>query len=677
MVAYWAEFERDGINFGDMGTYENGGDLGNTMRYTMWDANPMPNAGWHMMNWYLQMQGQYIPVTKPGNGLDGVASWNPTNLTLTILFGGADGDTTVQVNGLGELGLGNTVRVRLNLSNWTTNANVSNASVACGGDPQIGGYNLYDNNFTLDGSGNLAIPVNAIEGAYNGYRLLITPPNSSTNYPTKYEAENATITDAIVYSTAQASGGRYVGGINNADSSVTFHVNVPSNGLYTVFIRYADAAACGVGTHFLNVNGQSQGVVVYPTTADWSSVKERTTSRTVSLLKGLNNITFSHATNSAELDFIDVRPGTNRYGAESASVNDANLYSFNTCFIPDCVGGINNADSSVSFNIFVPVTGAYDLSVAYGNGGAPGTYLLTNNGVGAGSVPLPATGGWLGGGWMTGNDPALVEQISTVSVNLNGGWNNLQINKGVNYGELDYINISPVSVSPAAAYAFEGNVLDSSGNGNNGTLTYASGKIGQTAQFNGVNSWVWFPFPSAPWIFQLRSGSKPLMQPARPVTNGMPITAWWTAKSPPWSMISARPSAAAISNWALAIQTLRSLAPKRLTTATGITSLPLGVQAAARCKSLLMAFSTSVPTARPAREMPWPPVFTSATATTAAIISAVHWTTRSSSTACCHPPKFPRWRSGPPRPRHPGSLPSAAMAGRSWPGCRVPALPIT
>jgi hypothetical protein len=436
MVPYWAEFERDGIDFGDMGIYENGGDLGNTMRYTAWDNKPTPNAGWYMMNWYLQMAGEYIPVTKGGS--DGVASWNSTNQTLTILFGGADGDTTVQVNGLGALGLGNTVRVRLDLANWTTNFNVLNTSVACGGDPQTGGYNLYDNNFTLDGSGNLAIPVNAVEGIYNGYRILITASNAPDIYPTKYEAENATVNHAIYYRTAQASAGAYIGGIDYTDSFVCFHVTAPANGLYNLFVRYAASSTYGRATHFLTVNGQSQGVVNYPPTAGWSGTEERTTSRLVSLVGGSNDIMLSHATNYAELDFIDVRPNTHRYDAELATNFAVNLGTFNSDGIPDSVGGINNADSYVNFTVFAPVAGAYWLTVAYANGtGSAATHQLTINGASAGSVSYAATGGWFGGGWLSGANPVAVRRLSTVPISLNAGLNAVQLGKGGGYAELD------------------------------------------------------------------------------------------------------------------------------------------------------------------------------------------------------------------------------------------------
>ncbi|MGC3958381.1 MAG: CBM35 domain-containing protein [Verrucomicrobiota bacterium] len=451
VVRYWAEFERAGVDFGCMGIYQNGGDLGNIMRGTMWDNTPEPNAGWFMFNWYLQMQGEYIPII--ASGIDGVASWNSTNQTLTCLFGGADGNTSLQVNGIGALGMGSTVRVRLDMAYWTTNSNVANDDAACGGDPQSGGYNIYDRNFNLNASGNITIPVNAVEGVYHGYRVTISPAASPDVYPTKYEAEQATYNHVVLHNGAdgqyQASGGAYLGGIDFPDSLVCFRVTAPSNGLYDTFIRYA--AGLGGATHNIIVNGQPQGAVFYPGTIGWANAQMRTAVYPVSLVQGMNEILFTRGTNFAELDFIDVRASRHFYEAELATNNHVNLKSFNTCYIPNCVGNIDFADSYVDFGITVPVTGAYNLRVAYGNGsGSTATHLVTVNGTNAGSVSLPPSGGWLGGGWLSGSNPSLVTRTSTLPVTLTSGFNTVRLTKGNNWAELDYIFIQPASnLTPA------------------------------------------------------------------------------------------------------------------------------------------------------------------------------------------------------------------------------------
>jgi fibronectin type 3 domain-containing protein len=72
------------------------------------------------------------------------------------------------------------------------------------------------------------------------------------------------------------------------------------------------------------------------------------------------------------------------------------------------------------------------------------------------------------------------------------------------------VEVSATPTDLKALYTFEGNALDTSGNGNNGTatsVTYVAGKIGaQAAQFNGTSSYVSIPacisndFSVAMWI---------------------------------------------------------------------------------------------------------------------------------------------------------------------------------
>lgn len=344
MVRYWSEFERAGVDFACMGIYENGGSIGNTMRHE-WDTNALPNAGWHTMNWYRQMRGEYIPVTH--STFDGVATWDSTNQTLTVVCGGADESANVQINGVGTLGIGTNVRVRLDAALWTTNANVANSIPNQGGDPQFTTHNIFDRNFALDASGNIAVPLRRLEGIYNGYRILISPSNSPASYPTKFEAEDATYNHVALHNGAdgkyQSSGGAYIGGIDFADSFVCFRVPAPSNGLYNVLIHYA--AGLGAASHFITVNGQSQGVVNYPGTTGWANSELRTVSQLVSLVQGTNHIMLTRATNFVELDFIDVRPDVHRYQAKLAVTNHVNFGQYANMFmVPDFVGGIDFAD---------------------------------------------------------------------------------------------------------------------------------------------------------------------------------------------------------------------------------------------------------------------------------------------------------------------------------------------
>jgi hypothetical protein len=475
MVKHWAEFERYGVDYGSMGIYNNGGLCGNTLRY-VWVTNALPNAGWWMMNWYRQMQGEYVPVsrwdTRYYQAFDGVASCDPTNQTLTLILGGSDDIADVHFNGLSTLGLGSTVRVRLDMAYWTVNQNTLDTAVEHGGDPMSAPMNLFDRNFPLDASGNLTVPVHRLE-PYHGYRILISPSNSPAVYPTKYEAEAATYNHAVLHSGADgqymASGGAYIGGIDYPDSFVCFRVSVPSNGLYQMFVRYAcNTNSFPPASQFVTVNGQSQGVILYPGTAGWANADMRTATRLVSLVQGTNKVMLSHATNYAEVDFMELRPDTHRYEAEYAYTNNVVLRNFDAEFIAPCyVGNIDYTNSKVEFSVIVPVDGLYYLNIAYGNGGSPATHYLTVNGVSRGSVAYASTGGWLS----RAGGPNPVRRIVSRVVPLVAGTNSIQFRKNVNNAELDYITITPatgltppmpaLSVSPGpsniAALAWPGN----------------------------------------------------------------------------------------------------------------------------------------------------------------------------------------------------------------------------
>lgn len=448
MVKHWAEYERYGIDFACMGIYNNSGLAGNVLRHS-WDTNALPNAGWWMMNWYRQMQGEYVPVsrwdTRYYQAFDGVASWNSANQTLTLILGGSDDIADVHFNGLGTLGLGTTVRVRLDVAPWTLNHDERDTAVERGGDPVSSPVNLLDRNFALDASGNLTVPLHRIE-SYHGYRILISPSNSPANYPTKCEAENSSWNHVVLHSgpdgKCMASGGAYVGGIDYPDSFLCFRVTAPSNGLYQMLVRYAcNTNAFPPASQFVTVNGQCQGVINYPGTAGWANYDMRLASKLVSLVQGRNDLVLSYATNYAEIDFIDVRPNAHRYEAEFAGTNNVALRRFASEIItPNYVGGIGFTDSYVDFSARVPVNGYYMLTIAYANGGSStATHLLSVNGVSRGSVAYAPTGGSLG----RSGGPNAVRKTVTVPIRLNEGLNSIRLQKGNNSAELDYITVAP------------------------------------------------------------------------------------------------------------------------------------------------------------------------------------------------------------------------------------------
>lgn len=120
----------------------------------------------------------------------------------------------------------------------------------------------------------------------------------------RYEAEDAGFTRANArYATGGASNGVVVGGIDFADSRVTFTVHVPRAGTYQLWTRYANGSDAGAATHTLTVNGTAAGTVDYAR-AGWDNWQ--VTQRTVTLRAGQNTLSYGKGANFAEIDAIDV-----------------------------------------------------------------------------------------------------------------------------------------------------------------------------------------------------------------------------------------------------------------------------------------------------------------------------------------------------------------------------------
>ena len=559
LIPYWAEYERDGVSYASAGVYDNGGTLGNEIDYYQ-ESNQQPNAGWWAANWYMNMSGVSVPTTAASTrytgAYEGIASYNAASRTGTLLLGGPDDQATINLNGVGKL-IGGSVRVQLLDVRWTTDTNEPNSTEEHGGDPVYAPTTILNNIYTPDASGN--ITVNFHLQNLNGYEMLITPATADTT--PRYEAENALGTDVTTVSAANRSNGAYVSGIANADSalsytvivpdagtylmniaygvsggatqtlvvngvsqpylsyattggglataesttqrsitlvagvntitfahrggtvdqdyitiaptvtskyeaeaavnnggiaytngplasgggyvsdiaagdSLSFNVVVPAAGLYDMNVRYA--AGDGTDTQNLTVNGASEGQITYPQTNVNAAVDLQMTTQLLALRAGTNVITFTAGTGLPELDFVDVQPDTHRYEAETATINDATAGHFPNSYtysFADLVGGINNTDSYVSFQVDAPIAAAYTLQVQYGNGGSNAADSVIVDGLNIGNISLPKTAAYLSGGGPTAG------AIATLTVMLAQGENTIQLTKVTNYAELNYINL--------------------------------------------------------------------------------------------------------------------------------------------------------------------------------------------------------------------------------------------
>jgi len=295
---YLAAFERYGVHDAERAYWYESGTVNGLL------FNNKPTGTYWMYKWYGDMAGNMVPVT-PAGSQDGIASYDSTRKIVSVVFGGDSGTNSVQVNGLAPLG--SSVKVVLSytpdsgrLANVTAPTTVSTTT-----DPVT--------------SGSVTIPV-ASQNSSGAYQLLITPAAGPvTSYQQTYEAEDATVVNAAIESSASASNGYYVGNINGSgdersDSFVDFLVNVPSAGTYTMTIRYANGGTT-TSTQGLAYDGGAWSTVSYPPTGGWGSFGH-SVSTTVTLNQGSNVIrlakgapNFAGGTGYAELDAITVVPG--------------------------------------------------------------------------------------------------------------------------------------------------------------------------------------------------------------------------------------------------------------------------------------------------------------------------------------------------------------------------------
>ncbi len=267
-----------------------------------------------------------------------------------------------------------------------------------------------------------------------------------TNFPVLaagrvYEAEEATTnnTDAPAAS-GYASGGRFIAGIDDADSYIEFgEVNLAEAGTYRLALGYANGTGAP-STFILTINGATEEVSL-PATAGWSLFG---VAYLDVYLETDNVIRVTKGNSFAQLDYLSVERsegggGTSNddksgpfYEAEEAVINGAAVNTANAASENRYVGGIDLEDSYVEFaNVTVPTDGTYSLSVAYANGFAePSSHRMTVNQGPPITVTYSATGGW--------------EQffVTSTDVQLRAGSNTIRLAKGDGFATLDFVGIN-------------------------------------------------------------------------------------------------------------------------------------------------------------------------------------------------------------------------------------------
>jgi hypothetical protein len=294
---YIAAFERSGVHDAERAYWFESGTVNGLL------FGNKPTGTYWMYKWYGDMTGNMIPVT-PAGSQDGIASYDSTRKIVNVVFGGDSGNNSVQVNGVGSFG--STVKVVLSFT--PSSGRLANVAAPT----TVSTTTLPVTN------GTVTVPVTS-QNASGAYQALVTPaagPVTSTQQV--YEAENATVVNAEIESSASASNGYYVGLINGTgdertDSFVDFLVTAPAAGSYRLTIRYANGGTT-TSTQGVAYDGGAWSTISYPPTGSWGTFGP-SVSTTVTLKQGSNVIrlakgspNFAGGSGFAELDSITLVP---------------------------------------------------------------------------------------------------------------------------------------------------------------------------------------------------------------------------------------------------------------------------------------------------------------------------------------------------------------------------------
>ncbi|MEW9552873.1 CBM35 domain-containing protein [Nonomuraea sp. NPDC050783] len=296
IAGYVAKLERGGVESAHRAFWYEYGTMNGLVT-----GNTQPTGTWWLYKWYGDMAGNMVTTTSTSTGLDGFAAYDPTRRIVNVVLGNEAGTNTVNLTGLGPLGSS----VRVTLSSTPSSGRFT--AVAAPATISVTTRTVSD--------GRLSVSVPDMV-ATSAYQLLVEPVSGVPAYQQRYEAENASVFRAQRLTSSSASGGGYVGRIDNSgtprtDSYVDFVVNVPAARAYTMTIGYANATGA-TATQGLAYNGGAWSTVSYPPTAAWGQFGA-TVATTVTLRAGYNVIRlakgspyFAGGTGYAELDYIQL-----------------------------------------------------------------------------------------------------------------------------------------------------------------------------------------------------------------------------------------------------------------------------------------------------------------------------------------------------------------------------------
>lgn len=231
LVGYIAEFERHGIDRAELAFWNQSGTLGDLLV----SRGGAPNGAYWLYTWYADMEGQMVTTTPPSNEspLDGAASVNDAQDEVKIIAGGNSGATSIVVNGLDELALGESVNVTLE----TTPSYGRTV-------PTPGPITISETTYEVGEDGSITVPV--VMNPNYGYHVVVTPAAETQSLAGTYTLTNRN--SELVLDTADggtAAGTHVVQAGATGGATQVWRVEDAGHGLYTI-VNDANGLALGV-----------------------------------------------------------------------------------------------------------------------------------------------------------------------------------------------------------------------------------------------------------------------------------------------------------------------------------------------------------------------------------------------------------------------------------------------
>jgi glucose/arabinose dehydrogenase/phosphatidylethanolamine-binding protein (PEBP) family uncharacterized protein len=225
-------------------------------------------------------------------------------------------------------------------------------------------------------------------------------PGAASAAPTRYEAEGASLSQALVESNhAGFSGTGFVNFDNVAGSSAEFTVTAAQAGPATLTLRYANGTTADRPMDITVNGGLAADDKAFPVTGAWTTWQDVTS--TVSLNAGENKVKLvsSTATGGPNVDYIDVdgaaAPAT-EYQSETGTISQGVIESNHAGFTgTGFVNYDNVVGSYVEYTVNAAQAGSHSLVFRYANGTAVDRPLnVTVDGTQSTAVSFPSTTVW-------------------------------------------------------------------------------------------------------------------------------------------------------------------------------------------------------------------------------------------------------------------------------------------